>query len=120
MNMSFLNFVKNNKFDDVTWIIDTGATAHMCGLLSSMSNSNPVKGYTPIFLPDGSIKSVTHTGIVTLNSRLILKNVLHVPEFTCNLLSVKALAISANLAFIFLPTYCVLQDLQTAKILALG
>lgn len=120
MNISLFNSIKTSHFDVDTWILDTGATAHMCAQLSSIGHPIPVSNYTPIFLPDGSIKSVTHTGLITLNSRVVLKNVLYVPQFTCNLLSVKALATSANIAFTFLPVYCVLQDLQTAKIIGIG
>lgn len=120
MNLSLLNSLKNGRFDNDTWILDTGATTDMCSKLSSINQFAPVTKYTPIFLRDSSIKSVTHTGSVILNSRLILEKVLHVPEFTCNLLSVKALAASANIAFTFYPTHDVLQDLQTAKIVAYG
>jgi len=45
---------------------------------------------------------------------------LHVPDFKCNLLSVKALVITAKISCTFYPTHCILQDLQTDKIVASG
>lgn len=73
-----------------------------------MKKSNPVSKNTPIFLPSGSVKPVTHTYLIELNSRLILKNVLHVPDFKCNLLSVKTLVRSIQIVFTFYPTHCIL------------
>lgn len=90
----------------------------MCSNISSINNLSPFSKYTPIFLLDSSIKAVTH--FIVLNSRIILNNVLHVPKFTCNLLSVKSLAESAKIIFKFYSTHCVLQDLETEKLLAYG
>ena len=120
MHLSLLNSLRSDQFNKDTWILDTGATAHMCANLSSLNKISLVSKYTPVFLPDSTIKSVTHTGMIVLNPSLTLKNILHVPGFTCNLLSVKALAASANIAFIFYSTHCVLQDLETGKVLAYG
>ncbi|KAL4581663.1 hypothetical protein LXL04_006189 [Taraxacum kok-saghyz] len=120
MNVSMLNSLKSDKFDKNMWIIDTGATAHMCSHLSYMENSKKVTSYTPIYLPDGSIKAVTHTGVIELSSKLILKNVLHVPDFKCNLLSVRCLAFTANIVFKFFSTHCILQDLETNEVVAEG
>lgn len=92
----------------------------MCLNITSINNLCLVSKYTPIILPDNSIKAVTHTSSIVLNPRLILKNVLHVPKFTCNLLSVKSLAESAKIIFKFYSTHCVLQDLETEKLLAYG
>lgn len=120
MKISLLNSLKSNQFDKGVWILDTGATVHMCSNTSYMGILKPIDIYTPIFLPDGTIKSASLTGTIELNSRLILKNVLHVPEFKCNLLSVKSLAISAQIIFSFYPTFCILPDLETSKVVARG
>lgn len=42
------------------------------------------------------------------------------PDFKCNFLSVKSLAIIGQIAFHFYPIYCLLQDLATKKIVAQG
>ncbi|KAL4580943.1 hypothetical protein LXL04_017149 [Taraxacum kok-saghyz] len=120
IELSLLNSLNSGNLGKNTWILDTGATAHMCSNLSNMKKLSTVQKYTPIYLPDGSIKSVSHTGMIELNPKIVLKNVLHVPDFKCNLLSVKSLAITAQIAFHFYPTYCLLQDLATEKIVAQG
>lgn len=71
MNISLLNSLWSNQFNKTTWILDTGATAHMCAGLSYIEKSCKLDKYIPIYLPDGSIKPVTHKGLITLNSRLI-------------------------------------------------
>ena len=42
-------------------------------------------------LPNGELAQVTHIGTVVLSSSLILKNVLCVPSFSFNLLSISSL-----------------------------
>lgn len=61
MNISLLNSLKSFQFGKDVWILDTRPTAHMCSNTSYMECLKPVDIYTLIFLPDGSIKSVTHT-----------------------------------------------------------
>lgn len=48
-----------------------------------------------------SVKSVTHKGLINLSSKLILKDLLHLPECKCNISSVRALANTAQIAFTF-------------------
>lgn len=66
MDISLLNSLQSDKFDKNIWILDTGATAHMSSQMSYIKNLNKVNRFTPIFLPDGSIKQVTHTGKLSL------------------------------------------------------
>lgn len=61
MSIFPLHSLKNSQFDTSVWILDTGATAHMCADLSHIEKSNNVSKYTLVYLPDGSVKSVTHT-----------------------------------------------------------
>ena len=114
MSISFLNSLKINQFYKDVWILDTRDTTYMCSNTSYMESMKTVDS-TPIFLPGGFIKSVTHTRVIELNSRLILKNDLHVPEFKCNQISVKSFVISTQIIFSFYPTFCILQDLEILR-----
>ncbi|KAL4554948.1 hypothetical protein LXL04_037557 [Taraxacum kok-saghyz] len=118
MKISLLNTLRSDCLNKSIWIIDTGATSHM--YLSLMKKLKPVNKYTPIFLLDGSMKPVTHIGLIEFNSKFNLKDVLHVPDFKCNLLSVKCLATTTKIVFKFYSTHCVLQDLETSEIVAQG
>ncbi|XP_010260173.1 PREDICTED: uncharacterized protein LOC104599359 [Nelumbo nucifera] len=103
-----------------TWIVDTGASNHMCTDLKLLSQPKPITQIIPIHLPDGTIKFVQHIGHVKLSPDLILTNTLHIPSFKFNLLSVSKLVIINNIKCTFYPTYCLQQDLQNEKILAVG
>ena len=75
---------------------------------------------TFVNLPNGESTLVTHIGIVEISSKLILHNVLCVPSFTFNLLSVSKLAKSISCCLMFLGTLCFIQDLAHCSIIGLG
>ncbi|XP_018453440.1 uncharacterized protein LOC108824502 [Raphanus sativus] len=73
-----------------SWIIDSGATTHVCYDLTLFSSVTTVAWVT-VSLPNGTREPITHTGTVHLSDSLILHDVLHVPSFRFNLLSVSSL-----------------------------
>ncbi|KAF2293183.1 hypothetical protein GH714_038775 [Hevea brasiliensis] len=70
-----------------TWIVDTGATSHICSDISLFSHTYSPNFPSPVYLPDGTKQFVKKISSVTLHPTLILRNVLHVPSFRYNLLS---------------------------------
>ena len=72
------------------WIVDSGATSHVCSDLSLFSEVCPVSGVT-VSLPNGTSVPISHTGTVHISEHLVLQNVLHVDSFKFNLLSVSSL-----------------------------
>lgn len=103
-----------------SWIIDTGATTHMCTDQNQFINLSLMRNSVPIKLPDGSISHVTKIGDVNLTANLVLKNVLYTPNFKFNLMSVSKLSSSGKIKFTFYPAYCILQDLRTERVIAKG
>ncbi|KAL2933988.1 Retrovirus-related Pol polyprotein from transposon RE2, partial [Bienertia sinuspersici] len=73
------------------WIIDTGTSDHMILDLNSLTNVIKVKSETQIKLPYGKSSLITHRGEIKLKNGLKLNNMLHVPKFKRNLLSVNKL-----------------------------
>lgn len=73
-----------------SWIFDTGATDHMCADLSRFSHVRNVN-HTKVHLPDGQTVQVTHIGTVHVTKDLMLQNVLCVPTFHFNLISISQL-----------------------------
>ena len=71
-----------------------------------------------ITLPDGSVKHVTLAGSVRLGSNFFLQQVLYVPEFKFNLLSVTKLLADQKLCIHIYPTKCVFQALTTNQVVA--
>ncbi|KAL0401782.1 UNVERIFIED_CONTAM: hypothetical protein Slati_4208100 [Sesamum latifolium] len=103
-----------------TWIVDTGATNPMCGDASIFHSLHTLSTPTTITLRDNSVTQATQSGTIKLSTTLSLKNVLLVPSFKYNLLSVSQLCKFNSICFIFLTSTCMLQDLKTKNVLAIG
>ncbi|XP_068475074.1 uncharacterized protein [Phaseolus vulgaris] len=105
-NANVLNFYTTIKG---SWILDSGATDHVCTCLSeftSYKSSKPVL----ISLPNGHSFYTSYSGTVAFSNRFYLTNVLYVPEFTFNLISASKLASNLNCHLIFSSKNCVIQD----------
>ena len=75
---------------------------------------------TFVNLPNGESALVTHIGTVEISSKLVLHNVLCVPSFTFNLLSVSKLAKSISCCLMFFGTLYFIQDLAHWSTIGLG
>ncbi|KAL0401838.1 UNVERIFIED_CONTAM: Retrovirus-related Pol polyprotein from transposon RE1 [Sesamum latifolium] len=107
-----------NVFSD--WIIDTGATNHICAHLSLFHSYSKPTHPRFIHLPDGSKKEVIYTGVVKLSDKLILNFVSYIPDFSVNLLSVSQLCRNTTYIFSFTQSSWILQDQVTKEIMAVG
>lgn len=94
------------------WIIDTGATDHMiCS--PSLFTTITCTTQAHVQLPNGTQVAVTHIGTVQLSPEIRLTNVLCVPSFTFNLLSVSKLTHNPSLCVVFLRDHCFTQVLSS-------
>ncbi|KAL0448485.1 UNVERIFIED_CONTAM: hypothetical protein Slati_1404900 [Sesamum latifolium] len=104
-----------------SWIIDTGATNHMCADSSLLTHTHKlINKSLVVHLPDGSSQPVELTGDVCLHDSLILHGVLCVPSFRYNLLSVHKLCTSNSVSVLFSSSHCWLQDKRTKATLVVG
>ncbi|KAK4410398.1 Retrovirus-related Pol polyprotein from transposon RE2 [Sesamum angolense] len=103
-----------------SWIVDTGATNHMCTDSSLFTHTHTLINKSVVHLPDGSSQPVKLTGAVRLHNNLILRDVLCIPSFKYNLLSVHKLCTSNSVSVLFSSSHCWLQDQKTKTILAVG
>ncbi|KAL9247524.1 hypothetical protein vseg_020950 [Gypsophila vaccaria] len=92
------------------WIIDTGASDHMTSNINLLSNVSALSKPVLVALPDGAVKLVKYSGMLHLSPTITLHNVLVVPEFKHNLLSVGRLVETTNLVMILNKYSCVFQD----------
>lgn len=74
--------------DSTTWIIDSGASDHMFFKLDRMSKIQQASPDLIIKLPTWATTQITNIGDIKLKNGLLLKKVLHVPQFKHNLLSI--------------------------------
>ena len=78
------------------WIVDSGATCHMCNDKELFKGLSPLRKPQEVTLGDGRVLGATAKGTVTLemlfpdgsSQRCNLQNVLYVPKLSYNLLSV--------------------------------
>lgn len=89
-----------------TWIVDSGATDHMSFDQSIFSFIRKLNKPVEVGLPDGSISLVFETGNVIISAKIVLKDVLLVPNFKHNLLSIGKLSSDANIEVMFNDCEC--------------
>jgi len=88
------------------WILDSGATDHITSN-STFLFKTKFSSIPSVNLPTGSSAPITSIGDVSFNSNITLKNVLCVPSFRLNLMSVSKLTKSLNcLSLCFLTFVC--------------
>ena len=91
------------------WVLDTSATHHVCCFIfmelfvSSVQVSNSF-----VKLPNGQSVSIHRIGSMRISNELILTNVLFVPQFRFNLLSMSSLTQTHNYSVNFLTDSCVI------------
>jgi hypothetical protein len=92
-----------------SWIIDFGASNHICTYLSYFSSYSPVHKHILVQLPDGSHAPVKHIGTIHCSPSLTLTNVYHIPTFKYNLLSLSQLTKSIKCEITF---SSIVQDIK--------
>ena len=96
------------------WVLDSGATYHMT------PHSSLLTSYVSLFGNHITVANETHIpitgrGNVSFLPSLNLKDVLHVPSLSNNLISVKKLTRDLKCSVIFFSTHCVFQDLAMGR-----
>ena len=119
-----LLFVYNTKAkrkDNEDWIIDSGATRHMTSKETKLDYSVSVKDLDKqVHLPNGQATSVTQIGSCKVSIGDTLTNLLVVPDFKYDFLSVSQLTRQLNCSVNFFPEFCVFQDLSNGKVKGIG
>ncbi|KAL2247832.1 UNVERIFIED_CONTAM: Retrovirus-related Pol polyprotein from transposon TNT 1-94 [Sesamum indicum] len=120
-----VNFVgtllyKNSFNSKRNWIMDSGASAHMSMNPNLFHNLRQLDTVNSVKLPDGNLYKVEKVGDICIFAKLTLKNVLYIPDFKHNLLSVNTLCEVGIINVIFTNSQCFVQDLVTRKVIAIG
>ena len=63
------------------------------------------------------MSSVVSKGIVSISPNITLHSVLHVPNLSCNLVSISKLTRDLQCVAKFIPSYCEFQDLHTGRMI---
>ena len=101
------------------WIIDSGATSHMCTDRRIFTEFRPLSKSLEVKLGDGDVLMVVGQGTVQLITKCgrdkylkcTLSDVLYVPKLSCNLLSVSKTTEKGNDVKFYEDT-CIIQDVN--------
>ncbi|KAL9995344.1 putative RNA-directed DNA polymerase [Helianthus debilis subsp. tardiflorus] len=102
------------------WIIDTGASDHICHDENLFSHTKLLTKPAYVILPNGQILEVLKIGTVQITPEFSITNVLLVPQFKRNLLSVPRLCKDSKGFVAFSETHCILQGPSLKRPLVLG
>lgn len=89
------------------WIVDSGATRHICSHAGAFISMRIIENST-VTLPNLTQIPVRLCGNVRLSSNLVPQDVLFVPQFKFNLLSVSALTYGSKLTVSFFPDHFII------------
>lgn len=92
------------------WVLDSGATDHMTHISNKFETYTPCPSNKKIVVADGSTTTVARIGDIQVTPKLVLKNVLHVPQLSTNLFSIQKLTKDLNGYVIFHDSCCEFQD----------
>ncbi|XP_021995106.1 uncharacterized protein LOC110892024 [Helianthus annuus] len=106
--------------DDGNWIVDSGCTEYISYLLNLFHGNLKTTHELPVRIPNGDSIPVKRKGSSTLPNGTEIRDVLYVPDFTCNLLSVSRLTRDLHCTLTFFPNFFVMQDLNSKKLIEMG
>ena len=86
----FILTLNEGLFKSNVWILDSGATSHVCNNKDMFHNMRYATN-TRIRLPNQLLIQVEKVGSIKLNDQLVLQDVLFVPQFELNLVYVNSL-----------------------------
>ena len=90
-----------------SWLVDSGATDHVCHNLSAFTTCTKIKPVL-ISLPNGQTVYVTYSGLVHFSAKFYLSNVLYVPHFQLNLIYISKLTHQLKCTLTFTLTHCII------------
>jgi histone deacetylase 1/2 len=108
------------------WYPDSGASHHLTFNPNNLSYSMPYNGQDQVMMGNGqgvSINSLGHSNFISPrnpNVQLSLKDLLHVPNISKNLLSVSKFAQDNNVIFEFHPYTCFVKSQDSRQVLLEG
>ena len=87
-----------------------------------LTHEHPLPSNKPrnVQLPNGETNQITHIGSCNITSQNTLRNVLLIPEFKFNLLSVSQITKDLKCAVCFFPNFVTLQDLSNGQVKVIG
>ncbi|KAL2941800.1 Retrovirus-related Pol polyprotein from transposon TNT 1-94 [Bienertia sinuspersici] len=100
------------------WVLDSGATDHMTHDLSMFHSLHDIESSQgSITIPDGTKIQIKYSGDIELQHGLSLRDVLYVPHFKFNLISIPKLCQDMDCTAMFTDSKCFVQGLSMRPML---
>ncbi|XP_052114096.1 uncharacterized protein LOC127745435 [Arachis duranensis] len=96
------------------WILDTGASAHVSFSLDFFQSVKTIKP-VQVIMPNGSKVVTTLCGTIFFSASFYLTDVLYIPTFKYNLISISKAADALSCSFLFNAHDCEIQEQLTLK-----
>nr|XP_016505496.1 PREDICTED: uncharacterized protein LOC107823374 [Nicotiana tabacum] len=103
-----------------SWIVDIGSINHMISNNQLLLNGIEIGSSRQVQMPTGESARITHVEDCELTGGELLKDVLCVPDFKFNLLSVSKVTKDLNYCSTFYPDFFVLQELFNGRLKAIS
>lgn len=109
-------YPSNHSFRSSDWILDSGATDHVTHDFNLFMTFHFIK-HVSVHLPNGLSVSARYCGCIKISKDLWLYNVLYIPEFTFNIISIPKLISAMNCKLTFCDIHCYIQDMPSLKMI---
>lgn len=119
IGMSFSTIDSHKSLCAKTWIVDSGDTSHICCDISLFDSSKPLLNKF-VTLPNGNHIPIESIVNIVLNDTLVIQDVLYIPTFHVNLISVGKLLFNPHLKLIFNSHHFSIQDTKQSKMIGKG
>lgn len=102
------------------WLLDSSATNHVVSNLSDLQYHQLYDGPDDVVLGNNSTLGISHTGFTSITPSFSLSNVLCVPSMSKNIISVSQFCTQNSTSIEFFPSFFIVKDLSTNRILLQG
>ncbi|OIT34547.1 hypothetical protein A4A49_64047, partial [Nicotiana attenuata] len=122
MNMLIKPTTSNDADNITSNMADTGASHHITPYKELLTTFRTLRSQNDnrVQVPTGGRVEITNIGDAVILGSYKLENVLHVPDFKFNLLSVSKITKQLCCVALFFPDFCVFQGLFNGKVLGIG
>lgn len=120
-NMAGISFDGISNVENYALIIDTGATNHMTSNKSWLCNLRlNTFGFHSVCFPNSHSSIFSYIGDYVLDSTHLLHDVLLVPDFQYNLISISKFTTDLATITLFYPDRVIFQDLSSGRLTWIG
>ncbi|KAJ0041240.1 hypothetical protein Pint_26645 [Pistacia integerrima] len=119
-NMAGIQCYLSSLSNKQSWILDTGVSHDMSHCVEQLVDLISLVVSPSVRLPNGHVSEVSRIGSCFLSPTQKITNVLYVPDFKFNLISIAKLTKDRSCFVSFFPDFCVIQDLSNGQVKGIG